>query len=111
VCRLQTLAVLSSSRPFKTGQKLRKVSAKRGEGRAAATEQPGSRAPDPPWPAYSGGMARIILFIVAAAAILVLLWVLLGSLLHMLAIGFWIVLIVLIGSGLFRIGRRRRSRQ
>ncbi len=56
-------------------------------------------------------MARIILFIVAAAAILVLLWVLLGSLLHMLAIGFWIVLVVLIGSGLFRIGRRRRSRQ
>ena len=56
-------------------------------------------------------MARIILFIAAAAAILVLLWVLLGSLLHMLVIGFWIVLVVLIGFGLLRIGRWSRSRQ
>jgi hypothetical protein len=56
-------------------------------------------------------MARIIFLIVAAVAIFALLWLLLGTVLHMLAIGLWIVLIVLIGSGLFRIGRWSRSRE
>jgi hypothetical protein len=55
-------------------------------------------------------MARTILFIVAAAAILVLLWVLLWSVMHLLVIGFWIVLVVLLGFGLFRIGRWSGSR-
>jgi hypothetical protein len=56
-------------------------------------------------------MARIILFIVAAAAILVLLWVLFGTLLHMLVIGFWIGLVVLLGFGLMRIARWSGSRR
>jgi len=56
-------------------------------------------------------MARIIFFIVVAAAILALLWVLFGTLLHLLVIGFWIVLVGLLGFGLFRIGRWSRSRQ
>jgi hypothetical protein len=55
-------------------------------------------------------MARTILFIVAAAAILVLLWVLFWSVMHLLVIGFWIVLVVLLGFGLFRIGRWSGSR-
>jgi hypothetical protein len=56
-------------------------------------------------------MARIILFIVAAAAILVLLWVLFWSLMHLLVIGFWIVVVALLGFGLFRVGRWSRSRE
>jgi hypothetical protein len=56
-------------------------------------------------------MARIILFIVAAAAILALLWVVLGTFIHFLVIGFWIVLVVLLGFGLFRVGRWARSRR
>jgi len=56
-------------------------------------------------------MARIIFFIVAAAAILALLWVLFWSLMHLLVIGFWIVLVVLLGFGLFRIGRWSGSKQ
>ncbi len=57
------------------------------------------------------GMARIIMFIVAAAAIFVLLWVLFWSVVHFLVIGFWIVVIAVIGIGLFRVGRRSRARQ
>jgi hypothetical protein len=56
-------------------------------------------------------MARIILFVVAAAAILVVLWIAFWSLLHLLVLGFWIVLVVLVGFGLFRLGRWSRSRQ
>ncbi len=56
-------------------------------------------------------MARIILFIVAAAAILVVLWMLFWSLMHLLVVGFWIALVVLLGFGLFRVGRWSRSRQ
>jgi hypothetical protein len=56
-------------------------------------------------------MARIIFFIVAAAAVLVVLWVLFGTLLHLLVIGFWIVLVALLGFGLFRVGRWARSRE
>lgn len=56
-------------------------------------------------------MARIIVFIVAAAAILLVLWLLFWSLLHMLVIGFWIVVVGLLGIGMFRIGRWSRSRQ
>jgi len=56
-------------------------------------------------------MARIIFFIVAAVAILVLFWVLFWSLMHLLVIGFWIVVVALLGFGLFRIGRWSRSRQ
>ena len=56
-------------------------------------------------------MARIIVFIVAAAAILLLLWILFWSVLHALVIGFWIIVIALLGIGMFRIGRWSRSRQ
>lgn len=60
--------------------------------------------------AYCGGMARIIVFIVAAAAILLLLWILFWSVLHALVIGFWIIVIALLGIGMFRIGRWSSSR-
>ena len=56
-------------------------------------------------------MVRIILFIVTAAAILVVLWMLFWSLMHLLVVGFWIALVVLLGFGLFRVGRWSRSRQ
>ena len=56
-------------------------------------------------------MARIIMFIVAAAAIFVLLWVLFWGVVHFLVLGFWIVLIAVIGIGLFRVGRRSRVKQ
>ena len=56
------------------------------------------------------GMARIIMFIVAAAAIFVVLWMLFWSVIHFLVLGFWIVLIAVIGIGLFRVGRRSRAR-
>jgi hypothetical protein len=52
-------------------------------------------------------MARIIMFIVAATAIFVLLWVLFWSVVHFLVVAFWIVLIALLGIGLFRVSRRR----
>ena len=54
-------------------------------------------------------MARIIVFIVAAVAIFVLLWVLLSGVIHLLVLGFWIVLVALLGIGLFRVGRWSRS--
>ncbi|HEX6934810.1 MAG TPA: hypothetical protein VF162_21895 [Streptosporangiaceae bacterium] len=56
-------------------------------------------------------MARIILFIVAAVVALVLLWVLFWNLLHLLVLGFWVLLVVLLGFGLFRIGRWSASRR
>jgi len=56
-------------------------------------------------------MARIILFIVAAVAILVLFWLLFWGLMHVLVIGFWILAVALLGFGLFRIGRWSGSRQ
>jgi hypothetical protein len=58
-------------------------------------------------------MARIILFIIAAVVALVLAWVLFWHLLHLLFLGFWVVVVVLLGFGLFRIGRwsSRRSRE
>jgi Flp pilus assembly protein TadB len=55
-------------------------------------------------------MARIILFIIAAVVALVVAWVLFW---HLLFLGFWVVVVVLLGFGLFRIGRwsSRRSRE
>jgi hypothetical protein len=55
-------------------------------------------------------MARIIVFIIAAAAILVVLSVLFWSFLHLLTVAFWVVVVVLLGFGLFRIGRSSGSR-
>jgi hypothetical protein len=52
-------------------------------------------------------MARIIVFILAAVAILALAWYLFIGLLHALVIGFWIVVIALLGIGLFRVARSR----
>jgi len=56
-------------------------------------------------------MARIILFIVAAVVVLVLMWVLFWHFLHLLVLGFWVLLVVLLGFGLFRIGRWSASRR
>jgi uncharacterized membrane protein len=56
-------------------------------------------------------MARIILYIVAAAAVLAVLWVLFWSVFHFLVLGFWIVVIALLGFGLFRIGRWSGSKR
>jgi hypothetical protein len=50
-------------------------------------------------------MMRIIAFIVAAAAIFVVLWFLLWAFIHTLLIAFWVVIVVLLGIGLFRVGR------
>ncbi len=55
-------------------------------------------------------MARILLFVVAAAAILVVLWFLLGAFLHTLFIVFWVLLVAALGFGLYRLGRRSGSR-
>ncbi|HKR67322.1 MAG TPA: hypothetical protein VJT16_00575 [Streptosporangiaceae bacterium] len=55
-------------------------------------------------------MARIILFIIAAVVALVLAWVLFWHLLHFVFLGFWIVVVVLLGFGLFRVGRWSASR-
>jgi hypothetical protein len=56
-------------------------------------------------------MARIVLFIVAAAAILGLLWVMFSGIIHLVLIAFWVVLIAVLGFGLFRIGRWSGSRR
>lgn len=58
-----------------------------------------------PRPAYADDMARIILFIVAAVVVIVLLWVLLWNFLHLLILGFAVVLLAALGFGLFRVGR------
>ena len=56
-------------------------------------------------------MARIILFIVAAAVIFALLWMLFWGVMHLLVLGFWVLLVAVLGIGLFRVGRWSRSRQ
>jgi hypothetical protein len=58
-------------------------------------------------------MGRILVFVVAAVAVLALLWFALWSVIHLLVLAFWVVLVVLVGVGLFRISRRpsRRARQ
>ena len=56
-------------------------------------------------------MARIFLFGIAAVVALVLLFVLFWHVLHLLILGFWVLLVVLLGFGLFRIGRWSSSRQ
>lgn len=57
-------------------------------------------------------MTRLIVFAVAAIALLVILWLVAWSLIHTLFVAFWIVLVVLLGLGMFRVGRwsSRRSR-
>lgn len=56
-------------------------------------------------------MARILIFVVAAAAILAVLWFLLSGLLHMLFIAFWLVLAGVLGFGIYRFARWSASRQ
>jgi hypothetical protein len=51
-------------------------------------------------------MLRIIAFIVAAFVLLAVLW----WLVHLLVLGFWIVLLGLLGIGLFRVTRWSRTR-
>jgi hypothetical protein len=75
-----------------------------------ATAGPYLASEGTPAPAYSEYMARIILFIVAAAVILAVLGMLFWSIFHFLVIAFWIALIGLVGFGLFRIGRWSSSR-
>jgi hypothetical protein len=55
-------------------------------------------------------MMRIIAFVVAAAAIFLVFWLLLWSVIHLVIIGFWIVVVALLGVGLFRVGRWTRRR-
>jgi hypothetical protein len=50
-------------------------------------------------------MMRIIAFIVAAAALLLVLWLMFWGIVHMLIFAFWVVLIVFLGLGLFRVSR------
>jgi membrane protein implicated in regulation of membrane protease activity len=50
-------------------------------------------------------MARILMFIVAAAAVLAVLWFLLWGFLHVLVIAFWVVLVVVLGFCMYRFGR------
>jgi hypothetical protein len=64
-----------------------------------------------PGHAYPECMARIILFIVAAAVILAVLTALFWSIIHFLMIAFWIALIGLVGFGLFRVSRWSKSRR
>jgi len=64
-----------------------------------------------PRSAYSVVMARFILFGIAAVVALVLLFVLFWHVLHLLILGFWVLLVVLLGFGLFRIGRWSSSRR
>lgn len=56
-------------------------------------------------------MARILMFIVAAAVVLAVLWFLVSGFLHFLVLAFWIVLVAVLGVGLYRLGRRSGSRQ
>jgi hypothetical protein len=56
-------------------------------------------------------MARSVLFIVAAVVVVVLLWVLLWHVLHLLILGFAVVLLVALGFGVFRIGRWSASKR
>lgn len=56
-------------------------------------------------------MARIILFIVAAVVVVVLLWVVFWNFLHLLMLGFGLVLLVALGFGVFRIGRWSASKR
>lgn len=57
-------------------------------------------------------MMRAIGFIVAAALLLLVLWWLFWGLIHTLILAFWVVLVVLLGVGLFRVSRwsSRRTR-
>ena len=57
-------------------------------------------------------MTRATVYIVAAVAALVLVWILFSLLLHTLFVGFWLVIGVLLGLGVYRIGRwsGRRTR-
>lgn len=73
------------------------------------SERPLSQAA--PRSAYADDMARIILFIVAAVVVIVLLWVLLWNFLHLLILGFAIVLLAALGFGLFRVGRWSASKR
>jgi hypothetical protein len=50
-------------------------------------------------------MARTIAYAVAAVAAVVILWLIFWAVLHTLLVGFWIALVVLLGFGLYRIGR------
>jgi hypothetical protein len=63
-------------------------------------------------PRTVGSMMRTIAFIVAAAVLLLMLWWLFAGLVHALILAFWVVLVVLLGVGLFRVSRwsGRRSR-
>jgi len=55
-------------------------------------------------------MLRIIAFIVGALVLLLVMWWVFAGLLHLLVLGFWVVLIALLGIGLFRVTRWSRSR-
>jgi len=50
-------------------------------------------------------MARLIWYVVAAIAALVVLWFVFGALLNTLYVVFWVVLVVVLGLVAFRVGR------
>jgi uncharacterized membrane protein len=58
-------------------------------------------------------MARVMWFVAAAIAALVVLWFVFAALLHTLFFVFWIALVVVLGLVVFRVGRwsGRRSSQ
>lgn len=56
-------------------------------------------------------MARIILLVVAAVVVLMVLWALFSGLVHLLVLGFWVVLAALVVMGALRLTRGSRSRQ
>lgn len=60
-------------------------------------------------------MMRLIALVVGAAVVLLVLWWLFTGLIHTLILAFWVVLVVVLGVGLFRAvrwsGRRASSRR
>jgi hypothetical protein len=50
-------------------------------------------------------MKRATGYVVAAVAALVLIWILFSVVLHAILVGFWLTVGVLLGFGVYRIGR------
>lgn len=51
-----------------------------------------------------------MLFVVGAVVVLVLAWMLFSGIMHLLVLGFWVVLVALIGMTVLRVSRWSRSR-
>jgi hypothetical protein len=55
-------------------------------------------------------MARIIVFIAAAVALFFVFWLLFTGLMHLLVLGFWVLIVLALGFGMFKVGRWSRAR-